>query len=95
MKNLNPQRKYRIGVDTGGTFTDVVLVEENSGEILVAKVPTVPSDPSVGCMNGIEKALSSYDINPSEITFTVHGTTIATNTIIEGNWQKAMLDLHS
>ena len=42
MKNLNPQRKYRIGVDTGGTFTDVVLVEENSGEILVAKVPTVP-----------------------------------------------------
>ena len=64
MKNLYPQRKYRIGVDTGGTFTDVVLVEENSGKILVAKVPTVPSDPSAGCMNGIEKALSSYCINP-------------------------------
>jgi N-methylhydantoinase A len=84
-------RRFRIGVDTGGTFTDVVLVEESSGDVLVAKVATVPSDPSVGCMNGIEKALATHAIEPSEIVFTVHGTTIATNTIIEGKGAKAGL----
>ena len=85
------KRRYRIGVDTGGTFTDVVLVDESSGEMLVAKVATVPSDPSVGCMNGIEKALSEHGIDAAEIVFSVHGTTIATNTIIEGKGAKAGL----
>ena len=61
------KRRFRIGVDTGGTFTDVVLVDETSGEILVAKVATVPADPSVGCMNGIEKALAAYDLDPGDI----------------------------
>ena len=84
-------KHFRIGVDTGGTFTDVVLVDEDSGEILVAKVATVPADPSIGCMNGIEKALASHGIDPGSITFTVHGTTIATNTIIEGKGAKAGL----
>ena len=84
-------KHFRIGVDTGGTFTDVVLVDEDSGEILVAKVATVPADPSIGCMNGIEKALASHGIDPGSIAFTVHGTTIATNTIIEGKGAKAGL----
>ena len=87
----NRIKRFRLGVDTGGTFTDVVLVEEVTGEILVAKVPTVPSDPSEGCLNGIEKALSSYELDPKTIGFTVHGTTIATNTIIEGKGAKAGL----
>ena len=85
------KRRFRIGVDTGGTFTDVVLVDEASGEILVAKVATVPADPSIGCMNGIEKALAAYGLDPGDIAFTVHGTTIATNTIIEGKGAKAGL----
>lgn len=75
---------YRVGVDVGGTFTDVVLVEERTGEILVAKVPTVPSDPSEGCVDGIDKALAAYGLDASQLRFTVHGTTVATNTIIEG-----------
>jgi N-methylhydantoinase A len=79
-----PGATYRVGVDVGGTFTDVVLVEETSGAILIAKVPTVPGDPSEGCVNGIDKALAAYDLAPSQLRFTVHGTTIATNTIIEG-----------
>ena len=50
-------RRFRAGVDVGGTFTDVVRVEEATGEISVAKVATVPADPSQGCINGIDKAL--------------------------------------
>ncbi len=84
-------RRFRAGVDVGGTFTDVVLVEEATGEISVAKVATVPADPSQGCINGIDKALANFVIDPDEITFTVHGTTIATNTIIEGKGAKAGL----
>jgi len=77
-------RRYRVGVDVGGTFTDVVLVDEVGGEILVAKVPTVPADPSEGCLAGLDKALTTHGIEAAAIGFTVHGTTIATNTIIEG-----------
>ena len=84
-------RRFRAGVDVGGTFTDVVLVEEESGEILVAKVATVPADPSQGCIDGIDKALGAFAIDPAEVAFTVHGTTIATNTIIEGKGAKAGL----
>ncbi len=84
-------RRFRAGVDVGGTFTDVVLVEEATGEIHVAKVPTVPADPSQGCMDGIDKALGAFAVDPAAIVFTVHGTTIATNTIIEGKGAKAAL----
>ena len=75
---------YRIGVDVGGTFTDVVLVEEGTGRILVTKVPTVPADPSRGCISGIDKALNALEIQPRQLSFAVHGTTVATNTIIQG-----------
>jgi len=84
-------RSYRVGVDVGGTFTDVVLVEERTGEILVAKVATVPADPSEGCLDAIEKAIRTYGLGPEQFAFTVHGTTIATNTIIEGKQAKAGL----
>ena len=89
-KNPNG-RLFRAGVDVGGTFTDVVLVEEATGGISIAKVATVPADPSQGCINGIDKALANFAIDPEEIAFTVHGTTIATNTIIEGKGAKAGL----
>ncbi len=83
--------RYRAGVDVGGTFTDVVLVEETTGDILVAKVATVPDDPSDGCINAIDKALRIYGLSPKALDFTVHGTTIATNTIIQGKGAKAGL----
>ena len=84
-------RRFRAGVDVGGTFTDVVLVEESTGAILVAKVATVPADPSEGCIDAIDKAIRAYGLAPGQFTFTVHGTTIATNTIIEGKQAKAGL----
>ena len=91
MTGNGADRQFRVGVDVGGTFTDVVLVEEATGDILVAKVATVPADPSVGCINGIDKAIRNYGLDPGQMIFTVHGTTIATNTIIEGKGAKAGL----
>lgn len=85
------EKSYRVGVDVGGTFTDVVLVEESTGEILVVKVATVPEDPSEGCLNGIKKAIAEFDLSPGEFKFVVHGTTIATNTIIQGEGAKSGL----
>ena len=66
-------------------------MEEDTGEILVAKVATVPADPSEGCIDAIDKAIRNYTLKPGQFAFTVHGTTIATNTIIEGKGAKAGL----
>ena len=84
-------RTFRVGVDIGGTFTDVVAVEEPSGEVFVTKVPTVPADPSQGFMDGLSAALRQFSIPPAAITFAVHGTTVATNTIIQGTGARAGL----
>ena len=91
MASVGTGGRYRMGVDVGGTFTDIVLVEEATGEILTAKVATVPRDPSEGCIKGIDKALSRYRLSPDQLSFIVHGTTIATNTIIEAKGAKAGL----
>lgn len=79
-----PAGSYRIGVDIGGTFTDLVAVSEATGEIHVTKVPTVPADPSEGFLDALTRALERFGIAPGQIGFAAHGTTIATNTIIQG-----------
>ena len=76
--------QWRVGVDIGGTFTDLVAVSESTGDIRVTKVPTVPADPSEGFLDALTRALAQFDIAPAAITFAVHGTTVATNTIIQG-----------
>ncbi len=83
--------RYRVGVDVGGTFTDVVIVDELTGEIYTAKVATVPSDPSAGCLHGIDKAMKTHGLDARSFGFVVHGTTIATNTIIQNKGAKAGL----
>ena len=85
-RTSDDHRHFRVGVDVGGTFTDVVLVEETTGEILVAKVATVPADPSEGCIDAIDKAIRNYGLSPGQFVFTVHGTTIATNTPVSTPW---------
>lgn len=70
-------RSVRIGVDTGGTFTDVVAVDEQTGQILTTKTPSTPADPAEGFMAGIAK-LGEFDV-----TGLVHGTTVATNQLLE------------
>ena len=82
---------YRIGVDIGGTFTDVVVIDEATAAIHVVKVPTTPADPSEGFLDGLAQALARFSILPADIAFLVHGTTIATNTIIEGKGAQAGL----
>lgn len=82
---------YRLGVDVGGTFTDLLLVDEKSGSIHTAKVPSTPHDSSVGVLNGIEKVCKNAGINPTAITHVMHGTTVATNTILEMSGAKVGL----
>src|SRR5215510_223901 len=75
---------WMIGVDTGGTFTDLVACDTNSGDIRVAKVSSVPADPSEAVLAGLE-ALFGQGIAPADVAFLAHGTTVATNALLEGN----------
>ena len=76
---------YRLGVDVGGTFTDLLLVNEQSGETYTAKVPSTPEDSSIGVSNGISRVCGDAGVDPGEITHVMHGTTVATNTILTGS----------
>jgi N-methylhydantoinase A len=75
---------YRLGVDVGGTFTDVLLVEEASGATWRAKTASTPSDQAVGVRNGIAKVCDEAGIALADVAQVLHGTTVATNAILEG-----------
>jgi N-methylhydantoinase A len=75
---------YAIALDVGGTFTDVALVHEASGRLWVTKTPTTPDDPSTGFIGGIDKALRLAGVAPAALRHVLHGTTTATNAILEG-----------
>jgi N-methylhydantoinase A len=77
-------RRIRIGIDTGGTFTDVVAVDADSGELVATKTPSTPGDPSVGFMAGVDKVLSLLGVSAEALTAVSHGTTVATNRLLEG-----------
>ncbi|MEM8756103.1 MAG: hydantoinase/oxoprolinase N-terminal domain-containing protein, partial [Pseudomonadota bacterium] len=72
----------RLGVDVGGTFTDLLLLDERNGRTVTAKVPSTPEDSSKGVLDGIEKICREAGIEPSEIGEVMHGTTVATNTVL-------------
>ncbi len=74
---MTSMRSVRIGVDTGGTFTDVVAVDEQTGEVVTTKTPSTPANPADGFIAGIEK-LGELDVGS-----VVHGTTVATNQLLE------------
>ena len=69
----------RIGVDVGGTFTDLTLVDEESGRITVDKVPSTPDDPARGVVDGIRQLCGKAGVDLSQIDNLLHGTTVATN----------------
>ena len=80
---------YRLGIDIGGTFTDATLLQEETGELRIGKVPSTPRDPSAGFMEATHRVLRANNVSPDEVTYVVHGTTIATNSIIEGKLARA------
>ncbi|MBO3749571.1 hydantoinase/oxoprolinase family protein [Streptosporangiaceae bacterium NEAU-GS5] len=76
--------RYRLGVDVGGTFTDILLIDEDSGHTFRAKTSSTPHDQSIGVLTGIGKACRSADVSMADISQVLHGTTVATNAILEG-----------
>ena len=74
---------WRLAVDIGGTFTDVVALEEESGELHLAKVPSTPDDPANGFIDGIERIRSASGVAAADIAAVFHGTTVATNAILQ------------
>lgn len=73
----------RLGIDSGGTFTDVVLFDDKRRTIRIAKTPSTPENPAVGVINGINKILTEAGLRPKQIASLVHGTTVATNALLE------------
>ncbi|MBW2123976.1 MAG: hydantoinase/oxoprolinase family protein [Deltaproteobacteria bacterium] len=82
---------YKIGIDTGGTFTDCVLFDENSGTIKVVKLSSTPKNPALAALEGIKRLLTGYNIDSRDIGLLVHGTTVATNAVLEGRVARAGL----
>lgn len=73
----------RLGVDVGGTFTDLIYVDDEAGKILVRKLATTPEDPSQGTVQGIKELTAEAGESPAALDQVFHGTTIATNIVIE------------
>ena len=85
------KNNYRIGIDVGGTFTDVVLIHNKTGQLFVTKVLNrhVSRDETV--LEGIERLLTSNNVSSEEVEYIAHGTTITTNTVIERKGAKTAL----
>ncbi len=74
---------FRLGVDVGGTFTDLALYDTTTNHLEFAKTPSTPSNQAVGVTNGIKQLIERLGIAPNEITSFIHGTTVATNALLE------------
>ncbi len=77
----------RVGIDIGGTFTDLIAVVEESGDSIIVKTPSTPFNPAIGFMDALEKS----EIDPEKIVDIVHGTTVGTNAILERKGSKVGL----
>src|SRR5262249_49238754 len=74
---------HRLGVDVGGTFTDLLLVHDETGNLHRAKPPSTPSDPSQGVLVGVRRICEESGVPPEELRYVMHGTTVATNALLE------------
>jgi N-methylhydantoinase A len=82
--------KYRVTVDTGGTFSDFVFFDEDTGEIAITKVPSTPKEPFQAVLNGL-KELIDRGVPAGDISFFCHGTTVGTNALLEEKGAKTGL----
>ena len=85
------RRPVRIGSDIGGTFTDIEIYDARSGRIHAHKVATTPEDPSIGLIAGVKEAAARFGFTLGDIGYLLHGTTIATNAVLERKFPKAAL----
>jgi N-methylhydantoinase A len=76
-------RRIRIGIDTGGTFTDVVALDEDAGTLVTTKTPSTPADPAEGFMTAVDRALGLLGVRGADLSAVSHGTTVATNQLLE------------
>ena len=85
---MTKSKPFRVGIDTGGTFTDLVMMDETTGRIELVKMSSTPVDPSIAFMEVLNRCLKEQDLAADDCLHLVHGTTVATNTIIEGKGAK-------
>ena len=76
--------RYRIGIDTGGTFTDIVSVDTQSGVTQVTKVASTPANPAIGLLRGVNEILAAAGATTDDVAGLAHGTTVATNALLQG-----------
>ena len=81
----------RLGIDVGGTFTDLLLFDERSGAMRLFKTPSTPSDQSIGILDGIQQLFAETGVPSSEVTALLHGTTVSTNIVLEEKGAKVGL----
>jgi N-methylhydantoinase A len=81
----------RIGVDIGGTFTDVTVFDEATSCFSIAKVPSRRGDPAAALIDGVRQGLAAASVDPGEVTLLVHGTTIVTNAVLENKLPRTAL----
>jgi len=81
----------RLGIDVGGTFTDLLLFDSDTGAIHLLKTPSTPQDQSIGILTGTEDIISQSGISPSQIEAVLHGTTVSTNIVLEEKGAKVGL----
>ncbi|MEM7701126.1 MAG: hydantoinase/oxoprolinase family protein [Pseudomonadota bacterium] len=82
---------YRLGVDVGGTFTDLLLLDESTGAFWRHKTPSTPHDSSGGILNGVQAITAEAGVAAKDIAYFLHGTTVATNAVLEGKGAKVGL----
>ena len=83
MQGLSSERSHRVGIDIGGTFTDLVLIDDATGERAIGKVLTTPDDPSEAVEEGLRGLLERQEVGASQLKTIIHGTTLVTNALIE------------
>ena len=83
--------RYRVAVDTGGTFSDFVYLNEDTGAVTIAKVPSTPDDPSRAILQGVEALIGARRGRAADVGYFCHGTTVGTNALLEGKGVKTGL----
>jgi len=88
---MSEDKPIRIAVDIGGTFTDLQIHDDRTGQVFALKTSSTPADPSVGLITGLRKAAAHCKFSPSLIGHILHGSTIATNAVLERKLPKTAL----